>query len=173
VREDRSEQPCGPPRSRSYRLALRAAVAGGSKAYGFTLVIWTTAALTVSRHGIPGDGEAFAFLGGALAGMATIVIVSFGGWRARWSDVGLVRRAYGAIHLVSVIAAVLIGWLASTLLSGAPAFAVSSFAAVVVYNLLLALEVAVSIADVEEPQVKTPTIGDRARPVPDRAGGHG
>jgi hypothetical protein len=45
----------------SYRLALRAAVASGAKAYGFTLVIWTTAALVVSQHGIPRAGHRFSF----------------------------------------------------------------------------------------------------------------
>ena len=58
----RVEQPSGWRRRLSYRLALRAAVASGAKAYGFTLVIWTTAALVVSQHGIPRAGEAFASL---------------------------------------------------------------------------------------------------------------
>ena len=146
----------------SYRLALRAAVASGAKAYGFTLVIWTTAALVVSQHGIPRAGEAFAYLGGALAGMAAIIVACFGGWRATWSDVGLVRRAYGAIHVGSVLAAVLVGWLASAVLSGALAFSVASFGAVVTYNLLLALEVALSIADVEDPSVATDDLTERA-----------
>ena len=61
-------------------------------------MIWTTAALVVSQHGIARAGEAFAYLGGALAGMADMILACFGGWRATWSDVGLVRRAYGAIH---------------------------------------------------------------------------
>jgi hypothetical protein len=157
----------------SYRLALRAAVASGSKTYGFTLVIWSTGALTVSRHGVPTAVEALAYLGGALAGMAVIVIVCFGRWRATWSDVGLVRRAYGAIHLVSVLAAVLIGWMAAALVSGAPAFALASFAAVVVYNLLLALEVGLSIADVEDPRVQTPSLSDPARPLRSGPGSRG
>lgn len=153
-------------RQAPYRLGLRAAVASSSKAYGFTLVIWSTAALTVSHHGIPKAGEAFAFLGGALAAMATIILASFGGWRATFSDIGLVRRAYGAIHLVSVVVAVLIGWLAATLLDGAAAFAAASFGAVLAYNLLLALEVALSIADVRDPSVSTPDLAQREAPVP-------
>jgi len=42
----------------SYRRALRAAVAAGAKAYGFTLVIWTTAALATAERGLPGRTDA-------------------------------------------------------------------------------------------------------------------
>ena len=69
-----SSRPAGGRRRLSYRLALRAAVASGEKAYGFTLVIWTTGAVVVSQHGIPRAGEAFAYLGGALAGTAIIIV---------------------------------------------------------------------------------------------------
>jgi len=81
--------------------------------------------------------------------MALIVVVSFGGLRSTWTDVGLVRRAYGAIHALSVVVAVLAGWLLAAVLDGPLAFLATSFGAVVIYNLLLGLEVALSIADVD------------------------
>lgn len=127
-----------------YRRGLRAAVAGGARAYGFTLVIWTTGALAIQECGRPGVAAAFAFLAGALLGMAAIVFVSFGGPRATWEDRGIVSRAYGAVHLGSVAAAVAAGWLLTALLHGPLAFLAASLVAVVVYNLLLGLELALS-----------------------------
>lgn len=125
---------------------MASALRAGAKAYGFTLVIWTTGALAISEQGVPRASEALAYLGGALLGMALIVAASFGGLRSTSGDVGLVRRAYGAIHVLSVVAGVLTGWLLAAVLDGVLSFLAASFAAVVIYN-LLALEVAFSIVD--------------------------
>lgn len=120
------------------------------KGYGFTLIIWTTGALAFAEHGLPRAEDALAFLGGALVGMALIVTLSFGGLRSTWADIGLVQRAYGAIHVVSVVAAVLAGWLVAALLPGLVAFLGASLVAVVVYNLVFAVEVALSVTDAQE-----------------------
>lgn len=112
-------------------------------------MIWTTGAVVIAEHGVPRAGEALAYLAGALLGMAVIVVVSFGGLRSTWVDIGLVRRAYGAIHALSVVSAVLVGWLLAAVLDSVVAFLLASLAAVVVYHLLLAVEVALSNADVD------------------------
>lgn len=138
-----------PSALRSYRRALRAAVGAGAKAYGFTLVIWTTGALTVTEHGLPRSVDALAFLGGALLAEALTIVVCFGGLRSTWGDVGLTRRAYGAIHLGAVALAVVAGWLVAATVHGTLGFFGAALTAVVIYNFLLALEVALSIADVD------------------------
>jgi hypothetical protein len=137
------------PGAISYREGLRVAVAGGAQTYGFTLVVWTTGALAISEQGLPRPLDALAFLGGALLATALIAIVTFAGLRSTWRDERPVSRAYGAIHAPSVAAGVLMGWLLAAALDGAFAFAAASFVAVVPYNLLLAVEVALSRAGKE------------------------
>lgn len=143
------------------RIALGAAVAAGAKSYGFTLVISATATLAVAEQGVPRAGDGFAFLGGALLGMVIVVAVSFWGLRATWIDIGFVRRAYGAIYALSIVVAVLTGWLLAAVLDGPVAFLAASLAAVGAYSLLLGLDVALSTVDVgrlEGPTAATSTV---------------
>jgi hypothetical protein len=128
-----------------YRRALRAVVAGQSRAYGFTLVIWTTGAFALADEGVPTHEDALAYLVGAVAGIAVIVLVAFGDLRASWGDLSFDRRAYGAIHLISVLAGVGCGAAALALVDGVLAFFLGPFVAVVVFDLVMALEVILSV----------------------------
>lgn len=131
---------------REYRTALRVSLGAESKAYGFTLVIWATGAMTMSRHGSPGASGVVGFIGGALFGMAVIILVSFGGPVSTWKPTRLHRYALGAVHVISVAGAVTAGWATGYLPSTIAAFSVAPAVAVVVYQLILAAEVTVSTA---------------------------
>lgn len=131
-----------------YRAALREAVSGESKAYGFTLVVWTTGALVADERGMPGRLDAVGYLGGILAAMAIVVLVSFGGLTTEWRVRTHSRLAFGAIHLASVPAAVASGWaVASAAGPPALAFSLAGFVAALVYQFLLGLEVMVSLTN--------------------------
>jgi len=130
-----------------YREALRHCIASESKAYGFTLVIWTSAALVMADRGLPGRLGALAYLGGALAAMSIVVLISFGGPEATWENRPMPRFAFGAVHVGSVVLAVLAAWLVGSLVPvHGWSFLASGFTAAMAYQLLLGAEVAFSIA---------------------------
>jgi hypothetical protein len=129
-----------------FRDALGTAVASETRAYGFTLLVWSTGALTIADHGLATTGKVFAFLCGALLAMAIVVLAAFGGPMRRWSTSREPHYAFGAIHIASVAVGTACGWAASLALGGWTAFAGAAFTAVLVYQLLLGLEVAVSSA---------------------------
>ena len=69
----------GRPVIRGYRRALRIALSGETKAYGFTLVVWGTGAIMVGDHGQPAAAGAVSFIGGTLGAMALVLVVAFVG----------------------------------------------------------------------------------------------
>jgi len=152
----------------SYRAALRSAVGAEAHAYGFTLVVWTTGALALTEEGLV-TRRVLGFIGGALLAMILIVIAAFRGVRAAYLDVEHVRLAYGAIHIVSVVAGVAAGLLMLWLLDGVPAVMSSAFVAITLYNLLLAAEVRLSVRPA--PGGLPRQEGEVAPPEPDRRGG--
>ena len=105
-------------RLEDYRTALRTAISSESKAYGFTLVVWGTAALATSEQGPPGRADTVAYLGGLLGGMALVILLALGGPTGTWSASHLPRYAAGAIHALSVGAAAAAGWGSAALLDG-------------------------------------------------------
>jgi hypothetical protein len=142
-----------------YREALRTAIASESKAYGFTLVIWSGGALAMAEHGAPGVLGALAYLGGALVAMGLVVLASFGGPTGTWRARTLPRYAFGAVHVASVMLAVLVSWgVAAVVRLHAPAFLAAGFAGALLYQLLLGAEVAFSIAG-EPPESRRDTDG--------------
>ena len=131
---------------RRYREALRALLQAETKAYGFTLVIWGTGLMTETRHGSPGQLSVIAFVGGAFTAMALVIIATAGGPRGR---LGTPRRqsryALGSVHLLSVASAIASGWAVSLSVPGkALAYLSAAATAVLVYQLVVGLEVAVS-----------------------------
>lgn len=137
-----------------YRTALRTAVSQESKAYGFTLVVWSTGALAMSEQGAPGRSGAVAYLGGLLGGMLLVVLIAFGHPAHALRGSRFRRYAGGAIHIASVGAAVAAGWACAAVLSPKwlaylSAGGLSSF----VYQMVLGLEmVATLVPDHEEDQ---------------------
>lgn len=132
---------------REYRKALRSALSAEAKAYGFTLMFWGTGAITTAVRGSPGVAGAVAFVVGALAGMALVILASFGGPESTWgSGRPLRQHVMGAIHLASVAAAVAGGaGVAAAVPGHAFAFLAAAATAVILYQLVLGLEVAASI----------------------------
>ena len=120
--------------------ALRFALTRQASAYGFTLIVWGTGEIAASRLGGPDPLEVLAFAGGALAAAVLIVVLAFGistALRAREPR----RRAYSAMHVPSVPAAIGSGWGVVLLLGGPGGYFVAAFTAVLVYESLLSVEI--------------------------------
>jgi hypothetical protein len=131
-----------------YRAALRSMVGAEAKAYGFTLLIWSTGAFLFHYHGFPRPFEVILFVAGAFTGMAVMTVVAFGGPRAAWRPEAEPRRyTYGAIHLLSVAAGMLAAWGIAASLPRVPSFVVTPLLANVIYQGLIGVEVMLAEAD--------------------------
>ncbi|HJT38504.1 MAG TPA: hypothetical protein VJ818_08775 [Actinomycetota bacterium] len=134
------------------RRALRVAIEHEASAYGFALVIWTTGQLSITARGEPGRAGAVSFVGGALAAMIVTLLVSFGGPTHAWHTENPRRFAFGGVHVLSVSTAIAVGWFAASALHGkAAAFATSGFVATLVYQIVLGIEVFLSMTGPDEP----------------------
>ena len=130
-----------------YRKSLTFTISSEAKAYGWTLVIWSTGALLVRDNGLPAFLDILLFVGGAFTGMLITVLLAFEGVMAGLPDWQQENRyAFGAIHLVSVAIAIGTAHLLVALLPGGWDFFFAAVGATIVYQLLLALEVMVSSA---------------------------
>lgn len=127
-----------------YLHSLRFALSGQASAYGFTLIIWGTGALTVYQLGQPGPAEVFSYVGGALVAAVLIIAGAFG-IRKTIREEKPRRRAYSAMHLPSVPIAMLAGWAVTHLLVGWAGFFMAGFVAVLVYEVLLSLEIVLGL----------------------------
>jgi hypothetical protein len=128
-----------------YLHALRFALSNQANAYGFTLVVWGTGALATWQLGKPDPADVFAYLGGALVSISLIVAVVFGIWHP-FETPEQPRRPFSAMHLASAPAAAAAGWALTLLLGGYGGFFVAAFLAVGIYQLLLAVEIALALA---------------------------
>ncbi|HWD09554.1 MAG TPA: hypothetical protein VHA57_10710 [Actinomycetota bacterium] len=131
-----------------YRTALRAALAGEVKAYGFALVMWSGGTLTSAAKGTVKPIDAVAYVCGALAAMVVVILATFGGPGATWETRPMPRYAFGALHIGSVLIAMLVAWAAGQFARPAAiAFLAAGFAGILTYQLLLGAEIAFSIAE--------------------------
>jgi hypothetical protein len=130
-----------------YRVALRNSVASEARAFGFSLVVLVTAYLTIRYHGLPGAHGALVYLGGVLLGQITSAVAAFRSVRATWSSGENVEyHAWASVHLASPIAGALAGWgIAYAVHPRLAAFAAAGFGAVLVYELVLAGELAAAM----------------------------
>ena len=135
-----------------YGHVLCNSISAEARAYGFSVVLLTVGYLTVSERGLPGAGGAFAYMGGALGAQCAVAVAAFRRPTKTWSSGESVKYyAPVAVHLASVVAAVLVGWgvaAAITLKDGA--FAGAGFCSILVYQLLLALELTLGLAGDEQ-----------------------
>jgi hypothetical protein len=102
--------------------------------------VWGTGGIAESRLGGPTPEDVLAFVGGALAAAVAVLVLVFGissVVRAREPE----RRAYSAMHLLSVPAAIGSGWGAVLALGGPAGYAAAAFVAVLVYEGLLSAEI--------------------------------
>lgn len=128
----------------SYLHSLRFALSGQASAYGFTLTIWGTGALAMHQLGQPDPAEVFAYVGGALIAAVVVIMAAFGLrglLRADEPD----RRAYSAMHLLAVPIALLAGWSVTLVLRGWGGYLGAGFVAVLLYELVLALEMLLAL----------------------------
>jgi hypothetical protein len=133
-----------------YRAALKVALSHEAKAYGFAVVVWSTGSITISQRGMPAGSGVLAFAGGVLAAMALMIVATFGA-REVWQSRSPHRLGFGAIHVISVAAAIAAGWLAAWLIHERDAaFAVSGFLATGTFQLMLGAEIRFSLADPSE-----------------------
>jgi hypothetical protein len=129
-----------------YLHALRFALSNQANAYGFTLVVCGTGALAIWQLGEPDPADVFAYLGGALVSISLIVAVVLGIWHP-FETPEPPRRPISAMHLASAPAAAAAGWALTLLLRGVGGFFLAAaFVPVGVYQLLLAVEIALALA---------------------------
>lgn len=93
-----------------YRDALRDALRGETKAYGFALVVWATGELVGEGHGPPQASGVIAFVGGILAAMAAVLIGAFGGPARTEHRAAQQHFGFGGVHIVAVPVAIGVGW---------------------------------------------------------------
>ena len=128
-----------------YRHALRVVVAAESKAYGFTLVIWGSGALTAAERGVPGATDVVAFVGGAMASIVAVIAATYRRPSAELQPVPVRQRASGAIHVFSVGLALALAWsVAASVHARWLAYGASGVVACLAYQLIVGLEVFVS-----------------------------
>lgn len=128
----------------SYLHSLRFALSGQASAYGFTLIIWGTGALAMHQLGPPDPAEVFSYVGGALMSAVLIIAGAFG-VRSLLREEEPDRRAYSAMHLPSVPIAMLAGWSVTFVLGGWAGYFMAGFVAVLLYEVLLALEIVLAL----------------------------
>lgn len=134
-----------------YRRSLRAALGGQASAYGFTLTVWGTGAVTSARHGSPGDAAVFMFVGGALVAMAIALAIAFAGSGSHLGSSDLGHRTFAAIRVPSVAAALACGWAMGISISDKNwAFFGAGAVAVLVYEIALGVEVLVGLVRAPE-----------------------
>jgi hypothetical protein len=133
---------------RRYRPALRAVLSSESKAYGFALVVWGGGSMCVAQRGIPDTPQVLAFVAGSLFSMGVLLAASFGGPTAIWKLTTIPHRLVGAIHVLSVGAALGVAWLTATLISrGWLAFGVTALVSTAMFQLGVAFEVAATATE--------------------------
>jgi hypothetical protein len=128
-----------------YRRTLKASVSAEARAYGFSVAILITGYLAISEHGLPGWAGSLAYLGGILLAQIGIGVLGMQG--ESWDTSEPYRYAsFGALRVVCVAAAVLAGWGVAALVSGhVLAFFLSALVSVGLFQLLMALELALSV----------------------------
>jgi hypothetical protein len=147
-------------RAEELRRSGRVALSSLGPAYGFTLVIWATGGMIMHFHGLPQPWQLFAFAASALGAIAVAAFAAFGSPGVVWTQREPHRRAVGVVHLVSPLAGIAAGWPLAAL-SKAVATELAPFAAVLVFQLMVAVEIRLSTA--REPQGSDPKLASAAK----------
>ena len=123
-----------------FQRALSRAVASKAEMYGFPLIIWSPGALQVHRFGVPGIVGIIAFCGGVLVVMAFVIAVTCRGLSGTLPKRDPSVRAFGGIHVLSVLGSIVAGWAVTLPLRGDFAFFLGSLVTVLAFEVLLTLE---------------------------------
>lgn len=114
--------------------------------YGYTLTIWSSAAMLMHRHGAPVPLDVFLFLLGGGMGFAAIALVARGLSAEPLETGSRQMHLTGALQGVSVVAAVAAADLVAQI-SGEAAWPVGSFAVTVIFLLSTAFIAALMSAE--------------------------
>lgn len=124
-----------------YRERIRNVLIGETRAYGFTLLVWSTATMLVVRFGMPGMADIFLFITGALTGIFALIIFAFGNPFKRISPkLKFSRYTISFVHLASILAGLGAAYVISMYAGRDGAYFAVAFFAVLIYNLVLGLE---------------------------------
>jgi hypothetical protein len=122
------------------RTALSRSVVSKAEMYGFPLIVWSSGSLQAHRFGSPGIVEVVAYVCGALAAMMLVVALACGGLTGPLPQRDLSVRAFGAVHVLSVLGSVVAVWAVALITRGFLAFFLASFATILVFEVLLSIE---------------------------------
>lgn len=123
-----------------YRFALQSVVAKEAKAYGFTIVVWTTGAFLLIERGKPAAAAVLVFAGGILLAQACGVMIAFGKPTRTWKLPQQREYVWTTFHAGPVAAAVLLAWAIAANVEGMWAYFLAPLVSTLVYELLLAVE---------------------------------
>ena len=122
------------------QTALSRALASKAEMYGFPLIVWSSGALQIHRFGVPGISGVIAYAGGALVAMALMILITCRGFLRPLPKRDPTVRAFGGIHVVSVLGSIVAGWAVARAVHGWLAFFVASLVTILVFEALLSAE---------------------------------
>jgi hypothetical protein len=116
-----------------------------SKAYGYALTIWGGGSVLIAHYGTPGIAQVALYVGGALAAMALLAVVAFGGLLTEQRrPEGERPPAAAMVHIAATGGSLLVSYLVSVggqgRLPPALVFALVGFLGTALYNTLLVFE---------------------------------
>jgi hypothetical protein len=123
-----------------FRSALQTVVAKEAKAYGFTLVVWSTGAFLLIERGKPTAPSILVFVGGILLAQAVVVLVAYGSPARTWVQPSQREYVWSTFHAGPIAAGVLLAWLLAAGTSGMWAYFLAPLVAALAYQILLGLE---------------------------------
>lgn len=154
-----------------YRMRLRGAVASSAAPYGFTLVIWTSGAITAHVRGTPATVHALMLAAGAIAAFAVVGLLAFRDPEqvlAPPKEPGV--ELWGAFHLPVVGAAIGLATLIAHFVENAVvAWLMVGFFATATYLLVIALQYLLAERRVSKRNLDLPSPREVAEEVADRA----
>lgn len=132
---------------RRYRFALQTVVAKEAKAYGFAIVVWCTGAFLITERGTPTSAAVLAFAGAAVLAQGTSVLLAFGKPTRTWREPQQREYVWTTFHAAPVAVAVLLAWGLAAGIGGLWAYFVAPLCSILLYQLLLAAESLLLIAE--------------------------
>jgi len=126
-----------------FAATLRWVIASSATSYGYTLTIWATSAVVLHHRGIPTEGDALAFVLGAIAAFAAVGFVANRGQGRVSPPHPRSFRLWQALHLLSVAAAIGGAAVITRVFNSWIAWPASGFTATAAYLVVLAVQLSV------------------------------
>jgi hypothetical protein len=126
---------------RDFRQNLRASVAASAAPYGYTLTVWSSGMVALTRLGHPALGDVLLFVAGSVSGFLAIEVGAYGSLQVRLTrPPPPLIAVFGNAHIISAGVSVVAVWAIDHALSGHAGWVCSGFAATVCYLLLNAAQ---------------------------------